>query len=435
MQIEELYSLFKSYPQIVTDTRKNVKNSLFFCLSGENFNGNKFAEMALHLGAAYVIIDDQSYLKKDKRYILVPNSLKTLQELAKYHRQQFDIPVIGVTGTNGKTTTKELLSTVLSEKYEVVATQGNFNNHLGVPLSLLRINQKTEIAIIEMGANHPGEIAFLCQLAQPNYGLITNIGKAHLEGFKSLENIQKTKLALYSSVKEQKGKLFVNRDDTFLYEKAKAQEYISYGKTEKAHVNARLKQDFPFLSIEWKMKNQQAYKPIHSNLFGNYNFYNLLAAIAVATAFKVSETQIRNGLENYFPENNRSQFLKGDKNELILDAYNANPESMKLAIDNFRKDSTMNKAVVLGDMFELGDYSQTEHQTILKQLQEASFKKTILVGDEFLKFESLYPNFHFFKDTTSLSKQIDLLSLNQMRILIKGSRGVKLEVLKDALLS
>ncbi len=435
MQIEELYALFQNYPRIVTDTRKNVNNSLFFCLSGDNFNGNKFAEKAILLGAAYVIVDDRDYLKKDSRYIFMPNSLKTLQELAKFHRQKFDIPVIGITGTNGKTTTKELISAVLSEKYKTVATQGNFNNHLGVPLTLLRINQETEIAVIEMGANHPGEIASLCQIALPNYGLITNIGKAHLEGFGSLENIRKTKLALYASVKGQKGKLFVNRDDTFLMEKAEKIEHLSYGKTENAQVKASITQEFPFLSLQWRIKNEQEYKPIHSNLFGNYNFYNLLAAITTALTFKVSETQIKSGLENYFPENNRSQFLKGDKNELILDAYNANPESMKMALDNFQKDTSMNKAVILGDMFELGEYSQTEHQTVLKQVKEASFKKTILVGQEFIKFESQYPNFHFFKDTTSLLKQLDLLSLSQLRILIKGSRGVKLEVLKDALLS
>lgn len=434
MQIEKLYTLFKLFPKISTDTRKDIQDSIFFCLSGENFNGNIFASQVLQNGAAYVVIDDKKFDQKDERCILVENCLETLQQLALYHRIQFDIPLIGITGTNGKTTTKELVTTVLSKNFNVASTQGNFNNHIGVPLTLLRINEQTEIAIIEMGANHPDEIEFLCSLALPNHGIITNIGKAHLEGFGSLETIKRTKLALYKSVAQQNGILFVNFGDPLL--KAESQNYssISYGETIDFDVHGSVSKEFPFLELSWGLKNQENKYALKSKLFGRYNISNVLAAIAVGSHFGLSPEIISDAIENYTPQNNRSQFIKGENNELIMDAYNANPESLKVALANFARDGHDNKVVLLGDMFELGSFAKQEHQIILESLKDMNYRKILLIGPLFGQFASEYPEYLFFENTTELINQISQLNLKQMRILIKGSRGVKLEVLQNHLL-
>jgi len=432
MQIKDLYALFQIFPKISTDTRKDLKGSIFFCLSGENFNGNIFAAQALEKGASYVVIDNKKYLQEDSRYLLVKNSLETLQQLAFHHRKQINIPIIGITGSNGKTTTKELVTTVLSRKFKVTATQGNLNNHIGVPLTLLQINKHSEIAVVEMGANHADEIEFLCTLALPNYGIVTNIGKAHLEGFGSLEIIKRTKLALYKSVGKQKGKLFVNFDDPMLKAEAKNYASISYGEAVDFDVHGTISKESPFLELIWGIKDQENRHAIKSKLFGNYNISNIMAAISVGSHFGLSPEIISIALENYLPQNNRSQFIKGENNELILDSYNSNPDSLKVALANFTSDEHSNKAVILGDMFELGNFAYEEHKIILETLVESSFQLTILVGPLFKQFENEYPDFNFYENTAELLKHIQ--SLNQMRILIKGSRGVKLEILQDCLL-
>ncbi|MBN1651205.1 MAG: UDP-N-acetylmuramoyl-tripeptide--D-alanyl-D-alanine ligase [Bacteroidales bacterium] len=434
MQIEELYTLFLTYPKIETDTRKEVKQSLFFCLSGENFNGNQFADEATEKGAAYVIVDDKNYWRNDSRWILVDHSLNTLQELALYHRNQFKIPIIGITGSNGKTTSKELIAAVLSTKYNTIATQGNLNNHIGVPLTLLRLTSETEIAVIEMGANHPDEIAFLCALSLPTFGLITNIGKAHLEGFGSLEIIKRTKLALYKSVANQKGKLFVNFDDQLLKQEAQAYSAVSYGKDNIYDFHGRITKEYPFLAIEWGFKNKDSKHTINSRLFGNYNFPNLMAAVAIGNYFDISPEQIAFALAAYQPQNNRSQLIKGKQNELIMDAYNANPESLKLALANFERDEYPKKVVILGDMFELGDYAFEEHKIILDSLLQAHFGKVILIGSIFKQFEKKYTNFVFFENTADFIQNRNQLNIKNMRVLIKGSRGIKLETIQKYLL-
>jgi UDP-N-acetylmuramoyl-tripeptide--D-alanyl-D-alanine ligase len=434
MQIEKLYALFLKHPKIATDTRKDLKGSIFFCLSGENFNGNQFASQALDQGAAYVIVDDKSYFKDNSSYLFVKNSLAILQQLASYHRKQFTIPVIGITGTNGKTTTKELSTAVLSKKFTITATQGNFNNHIGVPLTLLQINRQTEIAVIEMGANHPDEIELLCKIARPNLGIITNIGKAHLEGFGSLEVIKNTKLALYKSVKVQMGKVFVNYDDDVLNAEAQNIAHSSYGQDNTFDIHGTITHEFPFLELKWGIKNRSANYPIQSQLFGNYNFSNILATIALGHHFGLSSEKISTAIDEYRPQNNRSQFIVGKRNELILDAYNANPESLKVALDNFSKDSHKNKVIILGDMFELGVFATEEHKTILESVNNKPFYQNIFIGPLFKQFEADYPEYYFYENTTALITQIESLNIKQCRVLIKGSRGIKLEVLQDYLI-
>lgn len=434
MQIEKLYTIFLEIPKISTDTRKDLKDSIFFCLSGENFNGNQFAAQALKKGASFVVVDDDNYFQDDSRYIFVKNSLEILQQLATHHRKQFNIPLIGITGTNGKTTTKELVTTVLSGKFNITSTDGNLNNHIGVPLTLLQINKQTEIAIIEMGANHIGEIEFLCKIALPNLGILTNIGKAHLEGFGSLEAIKKTKLALYKSVDAQKGQLFVNFDDAVLKSEAQKFHHSSYGQDISFDIHGAISNEFPFLELNWGLKDQSNKYSVHSKLFGNYNFSNIMAAISVGHHFGLTPEEVSTSLENYLPQNNRSQFIIGEKNELILDAYNANPESLKVALVNFSNDEHTHKAVILGDMFELGEFASQEHKIILESLKNKPFILTVLVGPLFKQFENGYPDFQFYENTIEFIADIKSLNINQMRILIKGSRGIKLEIIKNYLI-
>lgn len=426
--IDTLYQRFQESTGISTDTRSLKEGELFFCLSGGNFNGNKFAKQALRKGANCVIVDDEQFFISQSKMILVKDSLKTLQKLASHHRNQFSIPLIGITGTNGKTTTKELVAAVLSSHYTISFTQGNLNNHIGVPLSLLKIGKQHEIALIEMGANHLGEIEDLCEISRPNLGIITNIGHAHLEGFGSYENIEKTKLALYESIVKVSGYVFVNFDDEVLMSNSSSIKRMTYGVSKESQTLVELCSEDVSLEFNWKNSR------IKTHLFGHYNLYNAAAAISLGKYFNVPNEKIVKALEDYLPSNNRSQIEEGVNNELIMDAYNANPDSMRGAIQFFEKIDFQNKMVVLGDMLELGYFEAEEHEKILNDLKGYSFSKTILVGDAFLKLKDKYPKFRFFKTSTEAKDFLLKQSIKGYKILLKGSRGIKLELLKEVLL-
>src|ERR1019366_3284363 len=386
--IETLYNHFLTHPVVCIDTRDIKSGSIFFALKGGNFNANQFAEQALNAGCSMAVIDEDQY-KKDERYFLVNDVLTALQDLANYHRKQLSIPIISITGTNGKTTSKELLNAVLSEKYKVLATKGNLNNHIGVPLTLLNIKPEHEIAIVEMGANHQGEIAMLCAIAEPDFGMITNIGKAHLEGFGGYEGVVKAKSELYQFIKQKGGKLFVNSDNKLLQQLSEGINSITFGTSANADFTGKFIDSNPYVKLKCKAKNDEKSfdeKPIiNTQLIGNYNFENILAAACIGYYFDVSEEQIKNGLENYVPDNNRSQVMKTKTNLLLLDAYNANPSSMNAAIENFAQMQQTNKMVILGDMLELGNDSAKEHDAIVNLLKQKNISNTILVGPFFME--------------------------------------------------
>jgi len=426
--MEELYKRFRESSGVSIDTRTIKGGELFFCLKGDQFNGNKFASQALEDGASFIIVDDADYYIKNAPMLLVDDSLKVLQELSKYHRGQLNIPVIGITGTNGKTTTKELINAVLSAHFQTLSTNGNFNNHIGVPLTLLRIEDKHQIAVIEMGANHLGEIADLCKLSQPNFGLITNIGKAHLEGFGSFENIIITKTALYRSIQQSAGTVFLNADDELLIKESEGLQQVKYSVKNNSNVRLELVTSDGSLKFRWNNISVQ------TQLFGEYNIYNAAAAIAIGEYFKIPSAKIVKALEEYKPSNNRSQLVNGDNNELILDAYNANPDSMKQALSFFNQASSNKKAVILGDMLELGEYEKIEHKKILDLLDSMNFDEVFLVGSAFSKQKANYPPFQFFKDNMTALEYFKSNHLIGYRILLKGSRGISLELLKDQLL-
>jgi len=421
-KIDQLYKDFLHSSGISTDTRDDVKNKLFFSLSGENFNGNKFAQTAIDKGALLAVVDDPAF-QTGSHIILVDNVLETLQQLALFHRKQINIPVIGITGTNGKTTTKELIASVLGSTYNTVATKGNLNNHIGVPLTLLQINNKTEIAVIEMGANHPGEISTLCSLALPTHGIITNIGKAHLEGFGNFEGVKQTKKELYDFLEKNKKHAFVNADDPLLGELSKNIDRITYG-TNTGNVTGKIIKHAPFISVEVTLPHKSF--TINSKLYGSYNFPNIMAAIAVGNHFSVSADNIRQSIEKYIPDNNRSQQITTKHNNLILDAYNANPVSMLNAIISFEKAHFKNSMLILGDMFELGDASKEEHQKIVDLLLEKGFKNVLLAGKAF--YGTTHP-FIAFETTEQAAEFIQQNPLSNKTILIKGSRGMHLETL------
>jgi len=425
MKIEEIYQLYLKYPKVVTDSREKIKDSIFFALKGENFNGNKFAHLALENGCKYAIIDEEEY-KTDERFILVDNVLSFLQKIANFHRKQLSIPVIGITGTNGKTTTKELLHAVLSQKYNTSATKGNLNNHIGVPLTLLSITSEVEIAIVEMGANHIGEIAELCAIAEPNLGLITNVGMAHLEGFGSFEGIKKTKKELYDFLSNNDGLAFINADNKSLVEMINTQKQISYFSEDKGSANVRFLQAAPFLVIELQAP-QKGKLYVKTKLFGAYNYENVLAAISVGRYFNVDDLQIKKALESYEPSNNRSQIKRTDNNVLFLDMYNANPTSMKAAISSFSDLKSKTKVLILGDMRELGDNAEKEHENILSQIKESNLEKVLLVGACFNQL-NVENKFLSFETVQELNIYIESNSLMNKYILIKGSRGEKLEL-------
>lgn len=417
MEIAELYKIFLNHPVISTDTRKVSNGCLFFALKGENFDANTFAEQAIIEGAAYAIIDNVNF-KKTEKYILVDDVLETLQRLSNYHRKQFTIPFIGITGSNGKTTSKELINAVLSEKYKTNATQGNLNNHIGVPLTILSIPKDCEIAIIEMGANHIGEIEQLCEISEPTFGIITNIGTAHIEGFGSREGVIKAKSELYHFIKENNGKLFLNEDDDLLTKLAKDIPSIKYSRLEINNISSN-----PFLSFEWKNLK------IETQLYGEYNIPNILAAIKIGEYFNVEITAIKAALEHYVSTNNRSQIVKLPNHTLYLDAYNANPTSMNAAIDSFSKLVDTKKLLILGDMLELGHVSQEEHQKVADKINQLKLN-ALLVGNEFQQIKNNYE----LKSVKNTDEAIAWLenNLNTFNsILIKGSRGIRLEKISE----
>lgn len=419
MNITELYQLYTQTYLIDTDTRKIRKGSIFFALKGDNFNGNEFASEALKNGASYAVIDEETYSKLPNT-ILVSNVMKTLQKLAIFHRKQLAIPIISLTGSNGKTTTKELINAVLSKKYETSATAGNLNNHIGVPLTLLSMTPKTEIGIVEMGANHLKEIEFLCSIAAPNYGVITNFGKAHLEGFGSLEGVIKGKSELYDFLRLTKGTVFLNTDDKLQVKQASGINGVEFNGDTIKFVAAS-----PFVIVQFKNT------VIESQLIGKYNYNNIAVAVTVGNYFKISEIDIKKAIENYVPVNNRSQIIQKGTNKIILDAYNANPSSMQAALENFAQLKDTDKIVFLGDMFELGKDSKMEHQKIADMAASCNFSKVFLIGKAFsaISAKNAYvsESFESFKNSTNYS------NINNATILIKGSRGMALERLLDLL--
>ena len=417
MKIQDLYDIYQSYSLVCTDTRKIVNDCLFFALKGENFNGNQFADEAIKKGAKYVIIDEEEFLVSNQ-CILVKDVLTTLQELANYHRKQLDIPLIGITGTNGKTTTKELINAVLSKKYKTIATQGNLNNHIGVPLTILRISLDCEMAIIEMGANHIGEIKFLCQIAEPDYGIITNIGTAHIEGFGSKEGVIQTKNELYQFIKKTSGRLFVNNTDDLLMSLAKEINHYTYGDSN-ANCKATMTKSSPFVQLKW---NNQL---ITSKLYGKYNFDNILAAICLGDFFNVPASDIVTAIAEYTPTNNRSEIVKINSNTFYLDAYNANPSSMKAAIETFSENDAQNKYMILGDMLELGNTTTEEHQKIADGIKKLNID-TLFVGNAFKNIKNKY-NFCFVPNYNEAIQHLIEKDFTNTHILIKGSRGIQLE--------
>ncbi len=433
MDILKLYEIFKEHPQVTTDSRNCPKGSIFFALRGASFNGNSFAQKALLLGCSYVVVDEKEYYKEDDpRYILTDDCLKTLQMLAKFHRRQLATKIIGITGTNGKTTTKELISQVLGEKFNVLYTLGNLNNHIGVPLTLLRLNKTHDIAVIEMGANHPGEIKTLVNIVEPDYGLITNVGMAHLEGFGSFEGVIKTKAELYDFLREHSGTAFIHAENEHLLKISSGISLVKYGVNEESKdllvVGNPIKLD-PFLSFRWRLING-SWNLLKTHLIGSYNVYNFLAAISVGTFLGIKENQINHALTSYIPKNNRSELEITANNKLIIDAYNANPTSMKAAIENFRDMEFPMKMAIIGDMGELGAVSQEEHKKIIDLINSSKFNKVWLVGKEFSKIDCKYKKF---KDVDEVKKEIEKSLPKNYCILIKGSNSMKLFLLKDLL--
>ncbi len=447
MDIKELYRLYQQHPCITTDSRDCPEGSIFLALKGESFNGNKFAESALEKGCAYAIIDEPEY-KKDDRFILVDNCLQTFKYLAREHRRQFDIPVIGITGTNGKTTTKELIRAVLSECYNVMATEGNFNNDVGVPKTLFRLNEDHDIAVVEMGASHPGDIKTLVETAEPDCGLITNVGRAHLQGFGSFEGVCKTKGELYDFLMSHDYPLFVNRDNEHLMKMisqrptANGQQpdiyYYGQSDSEDILIRGEVISCAPFLKFRWREQDADAgytsdWLTVQTHLIGAYNLDNMLAAITIGYVNNIPFEQINHALESYVPTNNRSQLTETEKNHLIVDAYNANPTSMKAAIDNFRLMEVSPKMAILGKMGELGDVSQEEHQKVVNMLADAGFDEVWLVGEEYKNCQLSIVNCQLFNDVEEVKAAIAEKQPQHRYILIKGSNSVKLFQLPELL--
>ena len=421
MDIKYIHSLFLKCNSISIDTRKIEVNSFFVAIKGDNFDANTFAKEALEKGASFVIIDNEKYYI-DARTILVENSLVALQELAKYHRNYLNLPIIALTGSNGKTTTKELINVVLSKKFNTKATIGNLNNHIGVPLTLLSFNEQTEIGIVEMGANHQKEIEFLCEIAQPNFGYITNFGKAHLEGFGGVEGVIKGKSEMYHYLLNSNNIAFVNLEDPIQVEKSKGLKSYSFGvNKENANVSIAKVVANPFVEISY---SEQV---ITTHLIGLYNANNINAAITIGKYFGVEDLAIKQALESYIPENNRSQLIKKGNNEIILDAYNANPSSMKVAIENFILLSKKNKIAFLGDMFELGEESLSEHKGVVGLLIDQNEIDCYFIGKDFFQNKITKLNFFFFESFDTFSSFIKDKKFDNNMILIKGSRGMALE--------
>jgi UDP-N-acetylmuramoyl-tripeptide--D-alanyl-D-alanine ligase len=427
MDIAYIHSLFLKCESVSIDTRKIEADSLFVAIKGENFDANTFAEEALEKGAAYVIIDNNDYYI-DQRTILVDDSLIALQQLAKFHREYLKLPIIALTGSNGKTTTKELIHVVLSKKYKTKATVGNLNNHIGVPLTLLSFNSETEIGIVEMGANHKKEIEFLCELAKPDYGYITNFGKAHLEGFGGVEGVIEGKSEMYLYLSLNNKQAFINLEDPIQVEKSKTLQFYSFGVNKaEANVNISAVSANPFVVITYSDIT------ISTHLIGLYNANNINAALTIGKYFDVADTAIKQALESYIPENNRSQLLTKGTNQIILDAYNANPSSMAVAIENFIQLENPNKIMILGDMFELGQESAVEHKSIVTSLLNQEKVECHFVGAAFFANKISKDNFSFYENFESFSAYLKETKIDNSTILIKGSRGMALERTLDFL--
>lgn len=432
MDITALYRIFQKCTCVTTDSRNCPKNSLFIALKGENFNGNAFAAKALESGSSYVVIDEADYAPVgDVHYIIVDNCLQTLQQLANYHRRQLGTRIIGITGTNGKTTTKELMGAVLSQSHNVLYTLGNLNNAIGVPLTLLRLTTAHDLAIVEMGASHPGDIKELAEIAEPDYGIITNVGKAHLEGFKSFEGVIKTKGELYDYLRQRGDSIiFIHQDNSYLKKMAGGLNQIVYGSAEDVYVNGRVVSNSPYLTFEWKAGKEGEIHHVQTQLIGEYNFSNALAAVTIGRFFGVEPAKIDKALAEYLPQNNRSQLKKTADNILIVDAYNANPTSMIASISNFRNMEAAHKMLILGDMRELGKDSAEEHQKIVDYLEECNFENVALVGEQFAATHHSYPTY---PDANTLIIELQKIKPTGRMILIKGSNGIKLSTVIDYL--
>lgn len=421
MNIDDLYELFLQYPSVETDTRKLKKGDIFFALKGPNFNGNQYLQQAFEAGASYCVADEQTSYKND-RVIVVNDSLETLQQLAKKHRMQFSIPFIAITGSNGKTTTKELVNEVLATTYKTYTTHGNLNNHIGVPLTLLSIKKDAAIAVIEMGANHQKEIASYCEYTMPTHGIITNCGKAHLEGFGGEEGVKKGKGELFDYLRAHKGIAFINSDYDYLHElSAGIQEIIRYGE-KSGDIRGEVKNDTEFLEI--KITRGAELPSIQTQLVGDYNLPNVLTAVCIGKTFGITDALIKQALENYAPSNSRSQLVNAGTNTIILDAYNANPTSMKAAIQNFVHMEGGKKVLILGGMMELGEQSKKEHSDIVKLIQSGSWHKIVLVGKDYI---DLPDSILHFNSSAEARDWFQKENLQNARILIKGSRSMQME--------
>ena len=436
MSIDFIYQKFLSFPNISTDSRNVTKNSIFFALKGDKFDGNVYAEKALQV-CAYAIVDDESVVQSE-RYILVNDSLEALQKLAQLHRRELNIPILAITGTNGKTTTKEIVARILKQKYNVWATLGNLNNHIGVPLTILQMNKDTQFGVVEMGANHQGEIAALCEIAQPDFGIITNVGKAHIEGFKSMNGVKKAKGELYSYLYMNNGMAFIHSDDETLQEMDPPRKTIFYGTSKFTHCQGTILPSDLFVEMKWEVSDASSdnyeeilnnpNRSISSQLYGSYNFINILAAVCVGEYFKVPDVDIKKAVENYKPSNNRSQLVETENNKVVLDAYNANPSSVKVALENFIKISHKSKVVILGDMLELGDIANVEHCNIAYSLENTDLDKIFYVGSIYSNLK-LPMKIQSFETYEILIQYLTKNPIKNSLILVKGSRAVQLEKL------
>ena len=426
MEIKDLYNIYKQFYSVTTDSRNCPKNAIFFALKGENFNGNRFALAALGNGCSYAVVDEWEGAE-NPRVIVVKNVLTTLQKLANFHRKKLKIPIIGIAGSNGKTTTKELVATILAKKFKVMATQGNYNNEIGVPLTLLSMSKLHEIGVVEMGAKHLGDIKELCKMTEPNFGLITSLGKDHLEFYGSVENVVKGNVELYDYIRECNGKVFVSKDNPVLLEHSEEMDRILYGRNNKSlFVSGDIVSANPFLEFLWNFFDIPHH--VKTNLVGDYNLDNVLAAASVGKFFGIHAKQISAALEEYQPQNSRSQFKRTERNDLIIDAYNANPTSMEASLNSFSQIATdLNKAVILGEMKEVGDTSEEEHRSLLQFVLNSSFNKAYFVGDAFKDVAIDSEKIRYFSNVNELIDELKKNPISGYYILLKGSNSVQLE--------
>ena len=426
MNTEALYAIYRDHPAVTTDSRKCPEDSIFFALKGETFDGNNYAVQALEKGCAFAVVDNPEVAKQDERLILVPDVLRALQELAAYHRKAWGKTVLQITGTNGKTTTKELISAVLSEGKKVLYTEGNLNNHIGVPLTLLRLKSEHDFAVIETGANHPEEIANLCRIVQADFGLITNVGRAHLEGFGSFEGVKKTKGELYDDLHKRGKQIFLNAFDEDLLQMAQERGFALW-ENALPYVEGRVSEVTPFVEMQWRAEDGEPWHTVKTNLIGAYNISNLRAAVTIGLHFGITPEQIKHALSTYKPTNSRSELKQVRSNRLIVDAYNANPSSMSAALTNFSFFEDKHKMVILGDMRELGAESLEEHKRVVHQLQEMKLERIWLVGEEFSKAAT--EGMRVFKDVAEVKEALKSEPISDSTILIKGSNSTKLHQL------